>query len=266
LKHPVRSSLWILLACCALCIAAPSVEAGLFQRIFGERVTPVQDGAYIAADKIKFALQRARKDYLLRFEGDPETYVLHADHTSLGGRMLKYDSGETALKVAGWGGLTLYTDFEPNGLPAVRTGDATPFAPSPVTLKDVQFLAAQDAQRLAHERHLRIPFVVNWSVLETDGALRATASEAIENTTRGIERFVRDKQTRRMLTARVHRVTFATGTHAMLNLQEKALIVTFNPERGYFGCASSRAVSRQLGTLLDGTKEAAAHFGGAGAH
>ena len=260
MKHPVHSSVAIVLTCCAFGVVAPGpAHAGLFERIFGERVAPVQDGAYIAADKIKFALQRAGKNYLLRFDGDPETYVLHADHTSLGARMLRYDSGETALKVAGWGGLTLYTDWQPNGLPAVRTGDAAPFAPSPVTLKDVQFLAAQDAQRLAKERHLRVPFVVNWSVLETDGALRATASEAIENTARGIERFVHDRQSRKMLMSRVRRVTFATGTHPMLSLQGKVLIVTFNPERGYFGCASSRAVARQLPTLLGGTKEAAAH-------
>ncbi|HEY1962155.1 MAG TPA: DUF4908 domain-containing protein [Rhizomicrobium sp.] len=254
----MRSLLRIVLASVALCSAVPSTQAGLLQRIFGERIAPVEDGNYIAGDKIKFVLRRSDKNYLLRFDGDPETYVLHADHTSLGGRMLKYDSGETALKVAGWGGLTLYTDFAPNGSPAVRIGDAAPFAPSPVTLKDVQFLAAQDAQRLAHERHLRLPFVVNWSVLETDGALRATASEAIENTARGIERFVRDRQMRQMLMSRVHRVTFATGTRPMLGLQNKALIVTFNPERGYLGCHSSRAVARQLGTLLSGTREAAA--------
>jgi hypothetical protein len=144
----------------------------------------------------------------------------------------------------------------------VRTGDAGAFAPSPVTLKDVQFLAAQDAQRLAKERHLRLPFVVNWSVLETDGALRATASEAIENAARGIERFVRDRGTRKLLMSRVRRVTFATGTRAMLGLQDKALIVTFNPERGYFGCASSREIARQLPALLGGTREAAAQITG----
>ena len=261
----MRSLLRIVLTFCALCIAASGAQAGLFERIFGERVAPVRDGAYIAADKIKFALQRAGKNYLLRFDGDPEIYVLHADHTSLGGRMLKYDSGETGLKVAGWGGLTLYTDWQPNGLPAVRAGDAGPFAPSPVTLKDVQFLAAQDAERLAHERHLRVPLVVNWSVLETDGALRATASEAIENAARGIERFVHDRQTRKLLMGRVRTVAFATGTRASLVLKDKALIVTFNPERGYLGRASSREIARELSTLLNGTREAAAHTGAANA-
>jgi Domain of unknown function (DUF4908) len=261
LKHPVRSFLRIVSTFCALSIAAPVAQAGLFERIFGERVAPVQDGAYVAADKIKFTLQHAGKNYLLRFDGDPEIYVLHADHTSLGGRMLKYDSGETGLKVAGWGGLTLYTDWKPNGLPAVRVGDAAPFGPSPVTLKDVQFLAAQDAERLAHDRRLRLPLVVDWSVLETDGALRTTASEAIENAARGIERFVHDRGTRKLLMSRVRTVAFATGGHASLTLEDKTLIVTFNPERGYLGRASSREIAGELSTLLNGAREAAAHTG-----
>ena len=37
--------------------------------------------------------------------------------------MLKYDTGEVALQVAGWGGLTLYTANEPGGIPAERADD-----------------------------------------------------------------------------------------------------------------------------------------------
>jgi hypothetical protein len=113
----VRSVLRVLIACCAVYLTASTAQAGIFERIFGERIAPVQDGAYIAADRVKFALQKAGKNFLLRLEGDPETYVL----------------------------------------------------------------------------------------------------------------------------------------------QNKALIVTFNPERGYFGLASSRSVASQLGALLGGTREASAH-------
>jgi hypothetical protein len=57
----------------------------------------------------------------------------------------------------------------------------------------------------------------------------------------------------------VRTVAFATGTHATLALQDKTLIVTFNPERGYLGRASSREIARELSTVLNGTREAAAH-------
>ncbi len=63
--------------------------------------------------------------YLLRFDGGPENFVLYGDRVALGGRELKYDTGALALKISVWGGVTLYTQEAPGGLPATRTGDAT---------------------------------------------------------------------------------------------------------------------------------------------
>ncbi|HEY6578281.1 MAG TPA: DUF4908 domain-containing protein, partial [Rhizomicrobium sp.] len=95
--------------------ATESVES----RLSSDRLGSIASGTYLAADHIGFALDAAGPDYLLSFDGSPEIFVLHADNASLGGRVLKYDSGETALQVSGWGGVTLYTDAYPAGLPAV---------------------------------------------------------------------------------------------------------------------------------------------------
>ncbi len=216
----------------------------------------MEDGEYLAGDKIRFQIQRDGKNFLLKFDGDPEVFVLSSDHTSLGGRMLKYDSGETALRVAGWGALTLYTDSEPNGLPAVHVADAPPLSPTPMSVKDVQFIAHQQAEKFQHERHLRVVFIVDWSVLETDANLRATASEAMENAAHGLDHFIQDTRARKMVGTRLRRVTLATGTKPSLKLQQKTLIVTFNPERGYSGCFSSRAVAHELTELLSEPKKA----------
>jgi hypothetical protein len=233
----------------AVMFASPA-RAGFFERLLGDRLASVEDGSYLAGDKVRFDIMRDGKTFLLRFDGDPETFVLSSDHTSMGARLLKYDSGETAIRVAGWGALTLYTDWQPNGLPAVRTGDAPPFTPRPVSLQDVQFNAAQEAARFAEVQHLRILFLVDWSVLETSGALRATASEALENAARGLEQFVGNKDGRKMVAKRIRRVTLATGHRPTLHLQDKTLIVTFNPEQGYSGCLSSRAIVRGLWPIL----------------
>jgi len=231
----------------ALVFAAPvSAAPGFFERLLGGRLGSVQEGSYLAGDKVHFALERDGRDFLLRFDNDPETFVLYADRTSMGGRVLKYDSGETAIKVAGWGALTLYTDAQPNGLPAMRSGDAQPFAETPVSVQNVQFLAAQEAARLNHVRHLRVAFVVDWSVLETDNDLCAAASNALENAARGIERYAHDGPSRKELLAHVRTVTLATARRPTLTLQDKTLIVTFNPERLYSGSASSRAIARAL--------------------
>ncbi len=231
-------------------IFATPAQAGFFERLLGDRLASVEDGSYIAGDKIKFGIVRAGKNFLVRFDGDPETFVLSSDHTSMGARLLKYDTGETAIRVAGWGALTLYTAWQPNGLPAVRTGDVPPFAPAPVSVQDVQFIANQEATRFAKVYHLRVVFLVDWSVLETSGTLRATASTALENASRGLEQFVANKDGRALVAKRIRRITLATGRRPLLQLQNRTLIVTFNPEEGYAGCASSRAITRELWPLL----------------
>jgi len=233
-----------------------AAQPGFLARIFGSRLGDVQNGTYAAGDSIRFEVERAGKFFLARFEPDPEIFVLYSDHSSLGGRILKYDSGETAIRVAGWGALTLYTDQQPNGLPAVRTGDAPPLSPVSLSLQDVQYIAAREADRFAHVRHLPIVFVVDWSVLETDAALRATASSALENAARGIDRFMESAKARSRFAHRISAVTLATTGHEpALTIAGKTLIVTFNPERGYSGCASSRAVARALDLALRGSKK-----------
>src|SRR5215475_12869813 len=85
---------------------APLARAqdSLERRLNSDRIGYVEPGTYLAGDRIQFALDAAGANYLLRLAGSPETYVLYVDNAALGGRVLKYDSGETALKVSGWGG------------------------------------------------------------------------------------------------------------------------------------------------------------------
>ncbi len=210
------------------------------------RLGNVAPGAYLAADTVKFSLAQDGDNFLLRFDGDPEVFVLYTAHASLGGRELKYDSGETALQVAGWGGMTLYTDAAPNGLPAVRSGDAVPPAPANVSLGDMQNAAGDEAEHLAYTRGLRLNFTADWGALAGNGAVRAFAFDTLENTVRGIDRFSITAFGREALAKRVAMVMVALGAKPTLGLNGKTLIVTFNPEHGYDGRASSRAIARAL--------------------
>lgn len=226
----------------------------LEDRLTMDRVGAVQPGTYTAGDKIKFVIDTAGNNYLLRFDGDPEVFAVYVDRISLGGRLLKYDSDETLARVSGWGGITLYTEHAPNGLPAVRSGDGNIGPPVPAGIDQVEAMAASEGAQLAVLRRLKITFTADWSVLENNLPMRMRALDAMENAARGIERFVKSGSTRDEVAEHVNSVTLATSTKPTLSLDSKTLIVTFNPDRGYFGRASSRAIARALKIVLAKTK------------
>ncbi len=234
------------------CLAGAAVHAQvpLADRLSSEKLADILPGQYQAGDDVKFTLDDATGYFLLRFAGDPEVFVLYSDYASLGGRVLKYDSGETALQIAGWGGMTLYTDAKPGGLPATRTGDSVAPALQSVSLADMQNATDDESEHLAYMRRLNLSFDADWKALADDDALRARAFDALENTARGIDRFATSQDGRKALAQRFTRVLIAVGDKPTLSINAKTLIATFNPDHGYRGRASSRAIARALGRLL----------------
>ncbi|HWE05239.1 MAG TPA: DUF4908 domain-containing protein [Rhizomicrobium sp.] len=225
-------------------------EDSVQERLSSDRLGRIETGTYLAGEKIGFELDPAGDGYLLRFDDSPEVFVLHTDNASMGGRVLKYDSGETALQVSGWGGITLYTDADPAGLPAVRTGDSVTPMPAATSIADVQNAAQDDAQHLAFVRRLNLAFGADWSSLAADAGARSLALEALENVARGLDRFGRSAQGHDALAHRVNTVMLAIAGRPTVTLDGKKLMVTFDPGSGYEGCASSRAISRALVALL----------------
>lgn len=244
--------------CCALISlmlatmlpTAAAAQDSISQRLNSDRIGYVEPGTYTAADRIQFSLDAAGANYLLRFAGSPEIFVLYQDRAAMGGRVLKYDSGETAMSVSGWGAVTLYVSSAPGGLPAERTSDSSPPAPLPVSIADIQSAAADEAQHLAYTRRVNLSFTANWSGLTEDPAARAYALDTMENAARGLDRFTSTPVGREAIARRVDTVSLAESMRPTITLNGKVLVVTFNPGRGYVGRASSRAIARALSTLL----------------
>ena len=95
-----------------------------------------------------------RATYLLRFAGRAENFVLKMDRGSLGAKMLKYDTGTTAIRVSVWGGMTLYTQDAPQGVPATYQGAA----PAPDTLSvsadELQTAFGDEASHLTYVQNI----------------------------------------------------------------------------------------------------------------
>jgi len=228
--------------------ARPQDQLGV--RMMQERIGDVRPGSYSAGDQLKFTLTHYLDRYLLHFLGDSEIFVLTADHASLGGRVLKYDSGATALQVSGWSAITLYTDAQPSGVPAERTGDAMMPAVTLISLSDIQRAAADLSNHLAYARGVHIAFLAEWPLLAGDQAVRAFAYDAMQNVARGIERFCRSAAARTALAARVETVQLLASGRPLVTLRGRTLNVAYNPEQGFSGRASSRAIARSLSQLL----------------
>jgi hypothetical protein len=234
----------------AAAVTATAQDSWIGGSLSLDRLAPVEPGAYLAGDTVAFTLDGANGNFWLRFRGSPEVFVLYADHGSLGGRILRYDSGETALAVAGWGGITLYTDAAPQGLPAVRTGNSSPPQLPQLSVSEMQGTASDEAERLGYVRGLNLQFGADWNALGDNPGLRSAAFVAMENTARGIERATGAGPARAAFTHRFALVTLQPGYHPTLAASGHTLIVTFNPGQGFAGCASSRAIARALGNLL----------------
>jgi len=233
----------------ALACAGESDNA-LQARLSSDRLGHVETGAYQAGEEASFELGAAGSTYLLRCNGSPEVFVLTPESAPMGGRVLRYDSGETALQVSGWGGITFYTDADPGGLPAVRTGTVPVFSLPSVSAEDIRAAADDLADAIERTRRMSLAFSVDWSSVPDTSFARARALDAMENIARGIERLGRSLRSRQILSRRISEVLIARGATPAVKLSGKRLLITFNPETGYEGRASSRAIASALGTLL----------------
>jgi len=245
----LRFAIAVTLAC--LAGASARAQMPLSDRLQNDKLADIAAGEYQAGENVKFSLDAGDGYYLLRFDGSPEVFVLYSDYTSLGGRVLKFDSGETAIQITGWGGMTLYTDASPGGLPAVRTGDDEPPALQPVSLADMQNATGDESEHLAYMRRINLIFDADWKALAADDSLRARCFDALENVARGIDRFAANPAARKILAARFNRVVIAVSEKPTLSTREKTIVATFNPDKGYRGRASSRAIARALNRLLN---------------
>ena len=124
-------------------------------------VLPV-DGTYLVDEDVSFVVDHEGGETLLRFAGDDEIFTLSVEHAPLGGRVLKYDTGDLAMAVSSWGGVTIYTATVPSGTPADRVGEGAKLTPTPPSIQDMRKLASAWAQRLQHDLALATHFDADW--------------------------------------------------------------------------------------------------------
>jgi hypothetical protein len=219
-------------------------------KLSAERVSDVVAGNYNADDNINFTLIPYGDKYLLRFDGTPENFVLYGDRVALGARELKYDTGAIALKISVWGGVTLYTEDAPAGLPATRTGDATSPIRLSVPAANLTAALADEERHLAYTQHMKLQFSADAAILNGSDDARAYGFDTLVNSELGIEHVIATPAGRAAFTQRFDSVRIVEGDKPTIAISGRTLLVSFVPSAGAAGRASSRAITYALGKML----------------
>lgn len=232
--------------------AAPGVPPSMASRLAADRLSAIQPGVYSTGEKDTFTLHRfPGGKYLLRFSGASESFVLSVERGSLGTKLLKYDTGTLALKVSVWGGLTLYTRENMNGIPATRQGDAPVLPVLAVSVPEFRAALTDETAHLAYTQKVTLKFSADPAVLESDPETRGRAFDALVNAALGIERFLASSPTsRQILMRRINSVKLAAGGKPTISIVGQTLLVSFVPGDGHEGHASSLAIQDELGRLM----------------
>jgi hypothetical protein len=248
----VISAVWLAGTILAAEAQTPPAPGGIAARLSAERVGPVEPGLYSAGDDGSFVLEPYERDkYLLRFSGTPENFVLTVDRASLGARILKYDTGTTALRVSVWGGLTLYTKDNPGGVPVTRQGDAPPLGPTSVSEPELETAIGDETGHIAYIQNIDLKFSADPAVMSADPETRGRAFDSLVNVALAIERFISaSPAARQTLSHRINSVKIAEGGKPTVTLSGQTLLVSFVPGEGHEGRASSLAIEQELDKLL----------------
>ena len=87
---------------------------------------------YLANQGQSFIFDRqSAPQALLKFDDNPEVWALEAVTAPRGDTVYRNDAGEIVLRLTRVGGLTLFTEQEPGGLPVAMLGEADNLLPPP---------------------------------------------------------------------------------------------------------------------------------------
>jgi hypothetical protein len=209
-------------------------------------------GAYVTNDVPSFNIDRRDGEIRLSFVGSEEVFYLTSSPAPLGGRVLKYDTGEVALMVSGWGGVTLYTDEMPSGIPAellrsdALASPAMPVNTRPAQIADVKTLADQLTADVARQGLFRIGFSADFETLSReDESTRSLAAEAMRNAAYALGQMT-DKSEREAVAKTLRQVRVNPAAQPGATIQKDALVVSYAPAEGPSARPSSLAIARVL--------------------
>jgi len=231
----------------ALSLLATSAQARSFKLgdLIGRFHSPEQPqqteppvAVYVPDDGDPFVLDRSTSPPLMRFQTNPEIWVLQPTPGPHGDMIYKNDLGEPVLRATRLGGMTLFTLQRPDGTAAALEGEAPPLhLPVITTLLALQQRLAQSSLRASRAVQRLIEFE-DLNVTPDSATIIAdageVASQAIISTAKHAYR--------RHFLDKLEKVTLTPARKPGARYKDGVLEIDLTPGQGLAGRPSSRRI------------------------
>jgi len=207
--------------------------------------------ASLARRSFVFDRVAAAPEALLKFDDEPEVWVLEPSPAPGGGKTYRNDVGERMLSMSSLGGLTLFTAREPDGLAVSILGDADAIPLPPAMTSEVMLLhevqAALRAERAvqtavgpgrgAQQRQ------INFSTSQVPARWYPVFAESFNIAADAIVKLSRDKKAKAFL-AKLESVQFTVGAKPEVSINGTVMTITLTPDKGFAGRPSSNRIMK----------------------
>jgi hypothetical protein len=224
---------------------APPAVAGPFT--LRAHLTPRSDtpliGRYETDEGGVFVLDRSAQRPLLKFEDDPEIWVLQPAPGPRGDVIYRNDLGEEMLRATSLGGMTVFTEKRPGGSAAALDGASAPLRVASLSPAGLFTRFYQASVRVSRAAQHQIAFETRQ---DAEAASAAYLADAAVVASEALVDMASRPQDKAML-AHVVDVVIAQGGKPNAAMQHGVLTITIVPSQGVFGRPSSRKIERAAG-------------------
>jgi hypothetical protein len=206
---------------------------------------------YTVAPGVAFTFDRSDdpSEALLKFDGNPEVWVLQPSPGPGGVTIYRNDVGDPVLRVTRLGGVTLFTPRTPEGIPAALMGDAEDLLPPPmIPLDSFAQRAAQGAYRasLAIQQSLGVQHAITFSTPNlVPMPWTPQFTDAFNVAADAIVRLGREHKAKAFL-AKLDGVQFIAGQKPDVTVKGSMLMITLVPAKGFAGRPSSDRIIKAV--------------------
>lgn len=196
---------------------------------------------YVSEDGHTFVLDRTQPRPLLRFDDNPEVWVLQPHPAPRGDVIYKNEFGEPVLRATRLGGVTLFTPHRPGGEPVSMAGQGPPLRLLPIGPHALLMRLAQASDRISRAARRLVPVEADAS-----SASSALMADAALVTSVALSRMAEKKDGRKLLGG-LEKVMLVEGKKASAKMVSGELLITVAPQQGMAGRPSSHRIVMAVG-------------------